>query len=156
MVIGQAYIEGFVKRASEYGLNQNEAVQLLKAAADVAHYPKVIGAKRLLAAGAGITGATLGGIGGAAYGLLSPGEEMDPETKKMVQKSRLKAMLQNAGYGTVLGGGIGAGAGAAFGLAMKRRFPLLAKDLFPGRYTVRVDELVDRVREVYPERFKYI
>jgi hypothetical protein len=26
----QAYIEGFVKRAAEYGLSQNEAIELLK------------------------------------------------------------------------------------------------------------------------------
>ena len=30
----QAYIEGFVKRALEYGLNENEAVNLLKSAMD--------------------------------------------------------------------------------------------------------------------------
>jgi hypothetical protein len=30
----QAYINGFVKRASEYGLNQNEAIELLKQSAD--------------------------------------------------------------------------------------------------------------------------
>jgi hypothetical protein len=32
----QAYIEGFVKRASEYGLNQSEAIELLKSALDPA------------------------------------------------------------------------------------------------------------------------
>ena len=34
MTTEQAYIEGFVKRASEYGFNENEAVELLKSAAE--------------------------------------------------------------------------------------------------------------------------
>jgi len=32
----QAYIEGFVKRANDYGLNHNEAIELLKSALDPA------------------------------------------------------------------------------------------------------------------------
>ena len=32
----QAYINGFVKRASEYGLSQREAIELLKQSADTA------------------------------------------------------------------------------------------------------------------------
>ena len=39
----QAYIEGFVKRASEYGLNQGEAIELLKQA-DILRSLKGIGA----------------------------------------------------------------------------------------------------------------
>lgn len=37
MTAQQAYINGFVKRASEYGLNHNEAISLLKSALDPAH-----------------------------------------------------------------------------------------------------------------------
>lgn len=33
MTTEQAYIEGFVKRAAEYGFNENEAIEMLKEAA---------------------------------------------------------------------------------------------------------------------------
>jgi len=36
MTTEQAYIEGFVKRASEYGFSRNEAIELLKSAGPVA------------------------------------------------------------------------------------------------------------------------
>lgn len=38
----QAYLEGFIKRAAEYGFNENEAVELLKTALDnVSHRIRV-------------------------------------------------------------------------------------------------------------------
>jgi hypothetical protein len=123
----QAYIEGFVKRASEYGFSENEAVEILKRAnapAPVAA-PAHVGARRAFAGIGGAMGGLQGGAVGAGLGalkgLIAPGEEMDPETKKMVQRGRLEAMLSSGAQGALIGGGIGGLAGGAHGLSVGNR-----------------------------------
>ena len=124
----QAYINGFVKKASEYGFDENQAAALLKQAGikDFA-----ISAMRNLGAGVvkrpratmtgvgavsgGISGAGVGGGIGALHGLINPGQEMNAETGKLEDKSRLMAMLTGGLKGTAIGGGVGAVGGGIGG-----------------------------------------
>ena len=76
----QAYINGFVKRASEYGINQNEAIELLKSAG-----PQVT-PQDVNTVGAGLSTKAKGPIGATHSG----GIETMPDSLK--QKLRLPAV----------------------------------------------------------------
>ena len=118
----QAYINGFVKKASEYGLNQQDAYTMFKQASPTINFPGLKGYRRGMAgAGAlsgGVHGSAIGAGVGALKGLISPNEEIDPETGKTVQSGRLSSMLSNAGKYGLIGGGVGAGVGAGIGTGM--------------------------------------
>jgi len=141
----QAYINGFVKKASEYGYSEQEAAGILKEAVNLppsASLPAGAKAIRNFLAGmakkptramgavgaatGGITGGALGGLVGGANGLMNPGQEIDPETGKLVDKSRLMSMLTGGLKGTAVGAGIGGGIGLGSGLGVGTR---LSKDL---------------------------
>jgi hypothetical protein len=121
----QAFVEGFVKRASEYGYGKNEAEEMLKQSSfdqlsrDIAA-GLVKNPRRIAGAGYGLAGAGAGGVVGGAIGgvhnLIDPGTEVDPETGKTVDKSRLTSALVGALKGLGIGAGIGGGIGAGYGL----------------------------------------
>ena len=129
----QAYINGFVKRAAAHGFSENQAEHMLKQSGIRDVLFKTLGRTGGTVGGAGgaVLGAGLGGIGGGALGagvgafegLTDPGEEKDPVSGEMIEKSIPKAMLakalRRAQTGALIGGtagGIGAGgAGAYFG-----------------------------------------
>ena len=120
----QAFAEGFVKRASEYGYGKNEAEEILKQAgldqfkrnimAALIKKPAIPSAVAHGVAGAGLGGAAGGFIGGVDN-LINPGTEVDPETGKTVDRSRLKATLMGSLKGLGIGAGIGGGIGAGYG-----------------------------------------
>ena len=124
----QAFVEGFVKRASEYGYGKNEAEEMLKQASRDQFIRDLVAAlikkpRTAFPKYYGLTGAGLGGAAGSAIGgihnLINPGTEVDPETGETVDRNRLKAMLAGSlkglGIGAGIGGGIAAGAGAFIG-----------------------------------------
>jgi hypothetical protein len=127
MNIEQAYINGFVKKASEYGFDKNQALAILKEAevnpvrnylAGLIRRP-IKAMASTLAGGGAVAGGAAGGVIGGIKGLISPGQEVDSETGETVDRDRLKAMLTNglvgAGVGAGVGTGVGAGAGALIG-----------------------------------------
>jgi hypothetical protein len=121
----QAYINGFVKRASECGYSEQEAVEIYKEAdirqfgrnlfAGIIKKPRRTGGAIAGVAGAGLGGAA-GGVIGGVHNLINPGTEVDEETGETVDRNRLKAILMGSlkglGIGAGIGGGIGAGLGA--------------------------------------------
>jgi len=119
----QAFTEGFLKRANEYGFDDLSALSLFKQSAIDAVPPppikNITGLKRSGArvyGGAGaILGSGVGAVGGALKGLISPDEEIDPRTGEKIQKGRLSSALSNAVSGGLIGGGMGAGVGMGVG-----------------------------------------
>ena len=118
----QAYITGFVKRASEYGFNENEALELLKEAAINTKAMERWFSKHP-AISSGILGGTLGaipaglagaGIGGVT-GLISPDKHINEETGETETDSRLMSALNGAVRGGALGGLSGGLAGGTLG-----------------------------------------
>jgi hypothetical protein len=126
----QAFAEGFVKRASEYGYNEDESREILKQAgldqfkrnimAALIKKPAIPSAVAHGVAGAGLGGAAGGFIGGV-NNLIDPGTEVDPETGKTVDRSRLKAMLMGSLKGFGIGAGIGGGVGTGYGASVGNR-----------------------------------
>ena len=133
----QAYINGFIKRASEHGLNDIEAYSLFKQANWKGKLWDAVA--RSHQKSPGLTGAALngvpgllgggaiGGIIGGAKGLISPGEKVDTETGKTVNRSRLEGMLHSGGIGAGIGAGAGAGIGASLGFMHGRNMAHAAK-----------------------------
>lgn len=133
----QAFVEGFVKRASEYGYNENEAEEMLKQASRDQFIRNIIAGVlkkpvRTMSAGYGLAGATVGGAAGGAIGgvhnLINPGTEVDPETGKTVDRSRLTSALNGALKGLGIGAGIGGGIGVGAGVWNGNRWKKLIKD----------------------------
>ena len=127
----QAYIEGFVKKASEYGFDENQAMDLLKTAgngrlarniiAGIFKTPrKTIGA--IGGAAGGLVGGGIGGAIGGVNGLINPGQEIDPETGQLVDKSRIMSALKGGLKGTAVGGALGGGIGAVKGMSGAKNF----------------------------------
>jgi hypothetical protein len=136
----QAYIEGFVKRASEYGLTAEKATSLLKAGSampdalkksllDILRKKKVqTDIKSRLILG--------GGVGGYA-GLIagdSAASEVDAKGK-LVSKNPMLDRLK----GILVGGGLGLAAGGISGLANKRN---LINKYMQTKVQPRFEELV--------------
>lgn len=142
----EAYINGFVKRAAEYGYSEDQAVELYKQAAgklltDAQRAVSRAGAaslknmdphlrtvlKQELADRYGgtlhhaINNAQFGGLVGAGVGglsgLLDPGEEVDPITGHRRTKSRLTGALGGALTGGLAGGALAGAVGG--GIHMK-------------------------------------
>jgi len=132
MNVEQAYIEGFVKKASEYGLSCTEANELLKSAVDMPeglkkNLMKLLKDKKLqtdmkqrLA---------VGGVGGAYLGLLggNAGEEREDKS------------VANSLKGALIGGGLGLAAGGISGAVHKRK---LLNNYMKDKIIPRFEELV--------------
>jgi hypothetical protein len=127
----QAYINGFVKRASECGYSEQEAVEIYKEA-DIRQFGRNLFAglikkpRRTMGAIYGVGGAGLGGAAGGVIGgvhnLINPGTEVDSDTGETVDRSRLKAILMGSLKGLGIGAGIGGGIGAGWGVYNGNRF----------------------------------
>lgn len=143
----QAYIEGFVKRASEYGFSQAESAELLKTSGLGAKLRKLLGretmgdkvhryagaAKDALltpeglgTAGGGLAGAGVGGALGTGGSMIS--QTFSDEMDGMTPAEKIKLHLSRGLKGSVAGGAVGAGGGYLAGKgvhkftdALKRR-----------------------------------
>lgn len=111
--------------------------------------PSTIGAKRVMGTiGAGVGGAlggAAGGLVGGLKGLVSPDEEIDPATEKMVRKSRLASALSNAGKGALVGGGLGAIGGGGLA-ALRAQQYLKRQGSLPPDHDPAVVELWDNLK----------
>lgn len=111
----QAYIQGFVKRANEYGFNNDEAVELLKEAKDAD--PFTYGLLSGVPLATGFAGKMLGGTIGGGVGLFAGalpgalyGQELAEKNRKMRESigevsfpHRLGGMLGGLALGGVAG-----------------------------------------------------
>lgn len=122
MTSKEAFKEGFIKKAQEYGVKEFQAVKLLKKAVEGIDDSKLI-AQLLDSQKDSIQrgwedGATGGGVGAAAGGLLGAGAGyltggLFGKTPEETQKRKYQLALLGGGAGAVGGGAYGGGAGGA-------------------------------------------
>lgn len=157
----QSFINGFVKRAAAHGFSENQAEHMLKQSGIRDVLFKTLGRTGGVVGGAGgaVLGAGLGGIGGGALGagvgafegLTDPGEEKDPVSGEMIEKSIPKAMLakalRRAQAGALIGGtagGIGGGGGGAY-------FGRKGGKLVDSMKTWGPDDVMKKIKEYMPK-----
>jgi hypothetical protein len=138
----QAYIKGFMKRAAEHGLSDEQASVLLKESAEmpealkkalmkILKNKKVQGdMKNRLAAGA---------IGGGYLGLVGGNVKANKKDEKGKYVSKNRALDQLKGI--LIGGGLGMAAGGTTGLMRKRK---VLEKYMQERLAPRFEELAKK------------
>jgi hypothetical protein len=166
----QAYIEGFVKRAAEYGFNENEAVNILKEASSNVYdleqqkaspLMNILGAMTMgrvapeAPGGLGEAGSPIGGLGGSVPLAYNAYQDL---TSEKGSPSRTANISGGTFLGDIAGGAAGYGLSHLLGQtdpeAIQKAISsgrlggrALGAGLGVRRHNQKLDEMIDQTRQ---------